>query len=136
MRSAKFRVEIIDTLDTDLNGTAIASNFSGAQTAAEAGIDLMAFVQSHLAPRIIIDEYVAAKQTSNTNDALWAAVGVRTMDCLTQGILYLAEIWESAWLEGGGPNIGMVHLEKQSEARLRQHYKAKSFVPSNFLHEY
>lgn len=132
----KFNDEIIDAVDLQLDNAVIAGSFSGAQTAAEVSIDLMAFVQSHLPPRIIIDEYVAAKATSNTNDALFAAVGDRTVDCLVEGILYLAEIWESAWIEGGGPGIANSKIKRQTEAGLRQKYERQSFVPSKFLNEY
>ncbi len=132
----KFNDELMDAVDDALDGSVIAGTFQGAQTAAEVSVDLMAFVQSHLPPRTIIDEYLAAKQTVNTNDALWEAVGDRTTDCVVEGILYLAEIWESAWIEGGGHNIGMTHMKRQTKARLRRLYKRKTFIKSKFLNEY
>jgi hypothetical protein len=132
----KFNDELMDAVDEVLDNSVIVSSFQGAQTAAEVSMDLMAFVQSHLPPRTIVDEYLAAKETSNTNDALWEAVGDRTVDCVIEGVLYLAEIWESAWIEGGGPNIGVTHLKRQSKTRLKQLYKRKSFIASKFLNEY
>lgn len=132
----KFNDELMDAIDEELDGYTIANSFQGAQRAAEVSVELMAFVHSHLPPRTIIDEYLAAKETSNTNNALWEAVGDRATDCVIEGIMYLAEIWESAWIEGGGPNIGMSHMKRQTKASLRRLYKRKTFIESKFLHEY
>ena len=115
----RYRRQIVSGVNTVLADRQITSRFTGTRRAAEATVELMRYVRSVLSPRQIIDAYVAAKQTANTNDALWAAVGQATIDVVAEGAVYLAEIWQSAWLDGNGESIGWAHIDEISHATLR-----------------
>jgi len=131
----RFRKEIVAGVAGALANVQIASRFQGAQRAAEATVELMQYAASVMSPQRIIDVYVAARQTSNVNDALWAALGKDTIDVVAESAMYLAEIWESAWLEGGGENIGWNHMVAVPHATLVKLYKSKTFLPSNYLED-
>ena len=51
------------------------------------------------------------------------------------GALYLAEIWESAWLEGGGNQVANSELKTINKSKLMTLYKRKTFLESKWLEE-
>lgn len=131
----KFRREVVAGVNAQLNGFMIAETFTGSQAAAEATMDLIRFAAETMSPQRIIDAYLAARQTSNTNDAMWKALGDDTIVLISESALYLAEIWESAWLEGGGESIGLTHMKEIEQSKLRTLYRRESFVRSNYLED-
>ena len=50
-----------------------------------------------------------------------------------EGTLYLAEIWESAWLQGGGQQIPLQEMKTISKTKLMSLYKRKTFLESKWL---
>ena len=129
----RFRAEIIARINDALDGREIASNFHGRQRAAEVTVELTRYVRDRLSPEDIIQSYNEARGSGDTNRSMWQDLGEATIDCLIEGTLYLAEIWESAWLEGGGNNIAWARMGTVSKNKLRSIYRKKSFVKSKWL---
>ena len=48
---------------------------------------------------------------------------------------YLVSIWESAWRDGGGENIGWAHIREARQSTLRGLYRRESFIRSNYLED-
>ncbi|MCP4203925.1 MAG: hypothetical protein GY769_18565 [bacterium] len=131
----RYRSEIVQKLNERLEGWQIASSFSGGRAAARATIDLAYDAIDLLSPEEIIDSYNAAGEGLRRNEDLWRDLGEATLDILELGAFYLAEIWESAWLEGGGNQVAQAELKRISKTRLMSLYKRKTFLESKWLEE-
>ena len=94
----RFRVEIVDEINRNLDGGFIGSSLSGAQAAAEACMDLMDLAMDSLPPQTIIDSFNNAGSGRARNEDMFKDLGDLTIDLLIQSSLYLADIWQSAWL--------------------------------------
>lgn len=94
---------------------------------------LMIDSYNHPAPETIIKTYT----TQGTNDdtraaALWDAHKEPTLDNMANCCVYLASLWESAWLVGGGEEVstpGAIR-EYNYEADLRPQFKPMKFFRS------
>lgn len=131
----RYRAEIVATINQRLNECEIASNFTGAQQAAEVTIELARYVTDRLSPMTIINSYNNAGTGRARNENMWDDLGQATIDCQIEGTLYLAEIWESAWLEGGGNQIPNADLKRITKNKLKSLYKNKNFLKSKWLDE-
>lgn len=132
----RFRDVIVPTITQRLDGVEIASHFQGAQRAAEVSIELIQFAFETLPPQTIIDSYNNAGTGRQRNEDMWNDLGDATLDCMIEASFYLAEIWESAWIEGGGNQIPNSELGRVSKNRLKTLYKNNNFVKSKFITEY
>jgi hypothetical protein len=131
----RYRAEIVTTINGKLRNKKISSTFQGAQKAAETCIELAKHVMSTLPPQTIIDSFNSAGSGRARNEDMWEDLGPATLDCLVSGTLCLATIWESAWIEGGGNQIPNSKLIKVSKTKLKNLYKKKSFLESNWLED-
>jgi hypothetical protein len=52
------------------------------------------------------------------------------MDVMADGCLCLAEVWASAWNEGGGENVANSELGAADFDTLQNYYNDSSFLPS------
>ena len=70
-------------------------------------VDLMDRTLAAIAPSDIIDTFVSMedRKPKDRAEALWNKLGARTVTVMADSCLCLAQIWESAWEEGGGDNI-------------------------------
>jgi hypothetical protein len=99
---------------------------------AKATVALMDKVASTLPPMDILDSYEKAGAGTRhaTLDAMWDDLGEATADVMAQGSLYLAMLWESAWVKGGGPAIAPGKLKELDKEDVRTRYIDPKFVPS------
>ena len=128
-------ISIVSELNSRLMDQEIASSFIGGQTAAETTIELTLYASSWLPPEEIIRSYNAAGSGRQRNKNMWKALGPATLDIMEEIILYLAEIWESAWLEGGGDQIALSTLKAIHKGTLMSLYRILSFLESNWLED-
>src|SRR4029079_2635302 len=94
--------ELLDKIDHRLpvtHGLPLRTNGKGI---AIATLELMEKVAATARPMDIIDSYEAAgagtRQT--TLNAMWDDLGDATAEVMAQGAIYLALLWESAWIKG------------------------------------
>lgn len=97
--------------------------FTSGRKAALATVELMRLTFSRLAPRDIIDAYVAEQD-------LWESFGEQTIATMVEGVRALTQVWQSAWVEGGGDAIDPASLTAVPQARLAELYGDPGFIPS------
>ena len=107
------------------------------QEAARAVVELMDSVIRLLPPLDILKVYedAGAGTRKATLDALWKEFGDETASVMALGARYLAMLWESAWIEGGGNAIPAAKLKIQDPGKVRKRYIDANFVPSVTLDE-
>jgi hypothetical protein len=129
----KFRAEVIDSVNTQLNGRKASDFFKGGPQAADRVVDLMRATMEILPPVEVVDAYRTTKGRGQLS-AMWEKLGKRTVTCMARGALCLATIWESAWREGGGSrNIKPKELMEFDKKELMRTYNTKSFCESKWL---
>jgi hypothetical protein len=99
---------------------------------AKATLELMDKVAGILKPMDVLDSYenAGAGTTKATINAMWDDLGDATADVMAQGAIYLAMLWESAWVQGNGPAIAPAKLKAFEGGEVRGRYIDKDFVPS------
>lgn len=55
-----------------------------------------------------------ATKESAIADALWAELGLRTIDVMVEGAYTLAFVWDSAWSAGGGAGLAAENIPGQA----------------------
>ncbi|MEZ5330879.1 MAG: S1/P1 Nuclease [Thermoanaerobaculia bacterium] len=128
----RFRVELVEAINDALDGLEIAERFEGDAEAAQVTVMLMDFTTQTLPPIEVIEAYNAEEGAARIPH-MWQVLGPRTVRCMVEGILYLAEIWESAWIEGGGAQVPVSLLLEQDRDALRRLYLTKTWVESHWL---
>ena len=128
---------IVTGLNTRLSGVRVGPTFAGqgGKGAALRVIRLMRETIQHIPPEDICNAYNEEHAPAARVNRLWHDFGEATMDRLAEGVKCLAEIWESAWQEGGGPNIPANLLHAIRTDRLASIYRTNSFVISKALGE-
>jgi hypothetical protein len=134
--------ELIDGLANALkNRKAKPKTVAGGKRAAWETVKLMRRTFARLSPMEIITAYRNAP-SQGRSDSLWTALGARTVQCMADGAITLAMLWESAWKEGGGDNIAAAKLKPISHAALiklydtQAHQDEKEFLPSYYLKDF
>ena len=102
--------------------------------AAVALIKMMRGTISTFPPMDVVDAFNAASGRERVPH-MWDELGARTITCIANAALFLATLWESAWVEGGGnatgaqaiPNTALVAIDT---ARLRDLYMDADFIRS------
>lgn len=91
----------IDTRIRQLASEAMPPVTTGYE-AAKAVIALIHATQDEIAPRDIVDEWVALIGTPKAAKAkaMWGKFGDDTVTCMARGTRYLTHIWQSAWSAG------------------------------------
>lgn len=130
----RYRVEMIAGINNILDGSEVIGGFRGGQEAANATMQLMEYTLQTLPPGEVIEAY---NQYSGRERLphMWEVLGDRTIDCMAEGAVYLAEMWENAWQEGGGNRISNSKLGPVSKAALKRLYLNKNFLESRWLKE-
>jgi hypothetical protein len=113
--------------------------YTGGHSAAVATVDLIEKTFALIPPRSILDAFVAFEDQhpKDRAESMWNAdapdsIGARTIQVMTQGCLHLAQLWDSAWAEGGGGSR-ITNLTTIDEAALEEIYRDRNFMPSNTL---
>ncbi len=105
--------------------------------AAKAVIGLIQVTHNELAPRDIVNKWVALGSTANKDKParLWTEFGDRTITCMARGTRTLAAIWQAAWDQGGGERkIGAGRSVTQ--AAIARLYNDRDVCPSVGLDQY
>lgn len=116
------------------NPDAIASGHD----AALATMRLMHAAQERLSPRAIIKADNPALGTKARARAFWENDEVReaTIMLLAGSVRLLADLWTSAWKEGGGEGLAEKDIREYSEDEMSAIYrKDAKFIPSLSLNE-
>lgn len=128
----RFRVEVIAGINQKLNGLAITTSYAGGDAAADASVQLMDYTTEVLPPIDVIKAYNDGAGQDRTK-FMWGVLKDRTIECMSEGAMYLAEMWESAWLEGGGNQIASTKLVAQDRTKLKNLYLKREWVESDWL---
>lgn len=126
--------EVIAEIKSALAAASKPALVTGGHEAAVAVVDLMQKTFAAVAPGDIINAYVktAGSKPAARADALWKKFGDDTCTVMADGCLCLAQLWESAWKQGGGDNT-MPAPAEISEKALETLYQDPDFLPSHTL---
>jgi hypothetical protein len=102
------------------------------QEAARSVVSLMAETIDSLPPDDVIRSWDKHRGQGRFQ-ATWKDLSQRTIDCMADGCVRLAALWQSAWDEGQDSQIKLTSLKKFSEDDLMDLYNDPSFVPSMSL---
>ena len=102
--------------------------------AAVSVVGLMQKTFAAISPREIIDTYVPleSEKPAARAAAMWTKLGARTMDVMSDGCLCLAQLWDSAWKDGGGDK-NILRLGAVDEGALETLYRSTAFLTSYTL---
>jgi hypothetical protein len=107
--------------------------------AATALIEMMHAAAVRLPPADIIAADDATLGPTARATRFWnnASIRSRTVASLTDSVLLLAALWQSAWDKGGGDNLPAASLQTFTEKQLSAVYRGEheTFVPSRSLDE-
>jgi S1/P1 Nuclease len=101
-----------------------SSTIKTGRAAAVATVRLMQETFALIKPRDLVDAFVK-------NRNLWELFGDLTKETMANGVRALAHLWESAWREGGGNQIGAAKLVLLGEKELEKRYDDPDFLPSH-----
>lgn len=126
--------DVVNGIVAQLNGKSVTGSFTGGKGAATRVIRLMRETVKALPPVSLVDAYNQEKTPKARLDRLWNDFHVKTIDRMAEGCLCMADIWASAWKEGGGEKIPAAKLVAISQTALATRYRQKDFYPSMSLH--
>jgi hypothetical protein len=124
---------IIGSLNTLIGTTHGMQLVHSKQEAGFATIELIRRAARTITPMTIVEKYVEIKTTGRsrqTSRLLWDSFGNKTIEVMEDGCRTLAMIWDSAWVQGGGPNLPDALLKEFSQTQLQGIYEAQDFLPS------
>lgn len=126
--------EILQGIDQRLAAGAPWPLIEGGHGAAVAVVALMQKTFATITPREIIDCFVPvqAEKPSVRAEALWQNLGARTIDVMADGCFCLAQLWDSAWREGGGDKT-ITRFDPTDETALEALYRDPDFLHSYSL---
>ena len=122
--------EIVDGIVAALKTKSVSASFMGGRGAALRVVRLMKETIKALPPKAIVDAYNDEKGPAARLARLWKDFGPKTIVRMTEGTLCLADIWASAWREGGGESIAQGELVAQDQQQLADRYRKAEFYPS------
>jgi len=125
--------EIVDGIVAAVKNDSVSATFTGGQGAAIRVVQLMRDTVKALPPAAIVDAYNEENGPKARLERLFKDFGRKTIERMADGILCLAEIWASAWKEGGGENIAKSELVAQDQDALAKLYDRSDFYPSMSL---
>jgi hypothetical protein len=126
--------EIMTGVDSILAHPSQPPLVKGGHAAAVAVVNLMQQTFSAIAPKDIIADFVRVQdqKPAARADALWDVLGEDTIKVMADGAICLAQLWDSAWKEGGGDTT--IHdLGAIDESTLETLYQNPQFLPSKTL---
>ena len=126
--------DVFAGIDNLLQTTALPATVTGGHAAAVAVVRLMQATFRVIPPMSIVDAYATTDgdKPAPRADALWDEFGEGTVKVMTGGALTLAQLWLSAWKEGGG-DAKITKLTAVDEATLAAIYQDPAFLPSKTL---
>jgi hypothetical protein len=134
----RFAPELVTLVNERVKDLKVDGNdlFQGGAAAADRVVRLMLDTIRTLPPEVVVETWVATKGPKHTRD-MWKALGSETVDCMVAGALGLAELWQSAWMEGDGEHIfaGEALDKAVSRTKLMSLYNDPEFVESRWLRD-
>jgi hypothetical protein len=107
---------------------------SSGHGAAVAVVNLMQQTFSAIPPKDIVAEFVKVQdqKPAQRADAMWRSLGDDTVKVMADGCICLAQLWDSAWEEGGGDHT-IRDFNSIDETRLERLYQDTGFLPSHTI---
>jgi hypothetical protein len=126
--------EIMTGVDSILRRQQLPKLVSGGHGAAVAVVDLMQQTFKAIAPKDIVADFVKVQdqKPAAQAEALWKNLGEDTIKVMADGCICLAQIWDSAWTEGGGDST-IRSLTEIDESSLEKLYQNPNFLPSHTI---
>jgi hypothetical protein len=122
--------DIVDGVAALVTGEQVSATFSTGFGAAKRVVALMQATIQTLPPADIVNTYNQGTSPSDRLNRLWQSFGGDTLKIMAEGCKCLADIWASAWKEGGGEQIAAANLGPADEAVLKSYYNDSTFLPS------
>jgi len=123
----RFAVDLIAGVNNALTGKRLPANVAGGKEAAVAVVKLMRRTIAKIPPIKVIEIY-NEKSGRERLPNMWSKLKNDTFECMADGILSLAGLWQSAWTEGKGDNIAASKLKEITHQRLMELYNDKKFL--------
>jgi hypothetical protein len=126
-----------------INGRMAEGNVTDGADAARRTIELMRTIRTILSPERIVEVWDEVGGPSSPDyEKMWQKLGVKTGQCMAEGALLLASLWQSAWELGDGDQH--IHTDNQiNYTALRNLFEPNGtpghghqFLPSLWLSEY
>jgi hypothetical protein len=114
-------------VNSNLDAKKAHPGVTGGENAAASLIDLMKKSVAMLPPLDVIDAFNEVEGRNRLGN-MFNKLGNRTIDCITDGCLCLAKLWESAWKEGNGDQIPNAKLVSIDLLSLKDLYEDKFFL--------
>jgi hypothetical protein len=124
--------EVFDAVNKKAKKISGNDTIKGGHAAAKLTVDLMRRTITKMPPLEIIEVWSSAEGRDKFRK-MWQELGGRTVECITDGVQVMANIWESAWNEGNGDKIAESKLNKCDSDTLESLYKDKNFLPAYWL---
>jgi len=126
--------EIMSGVDAILAHPPAPPLVSGGHAAAVTVVNLMQQTFKAIAPKDIVDAFVKVEdqKPAARADALWKTLGKDTIKVMADGCICLAQLWDSAWKEGGGDTT-ITALGAIDETVLEPIYQDPDFLHSYTL---
>jgi hypothetical protein len=125
--------DIVDGMVDQLKGKTVTGSFTGGKGAAARVIRLMRETVAALPPQDIVDAYNEEHSPADRLERLFKDFGDKTIDRMVAGCVCMADIWASAWKEGGGKDIPASELVEIDSGVLSTRYRKPDFFPSMSL---
>jgi hypothetical protein len=127
----RFAAEIVAGVNQALKDTTVGpAAAKGGHAAAAATVRLMRHVFETLPPLTIIEAYNQSRNQRLDYKKMFAALEKKTYSCLAAGCITLAELWATAWEEGGGAVIEDEKLAAIPRSVLQDLYNNRDFLPA------
>lgn len=130
----RFATDLVVGVNNALKGKKLPAKVNGGKEAATAVIELMRRTIAKLPPIEVIEVYNEMSGRQRLPN-MWEKLSERTFDCMADGALCLAGLWQSAWIEGKGSKIAATKLKEIPRSKLRTLYETKTFVEAFRLQE-
>ena len=130
----RYATDILAGVNAKLQGKSAEATVKDGCDAACKTVDLMKNTITGLPPEEIIKAF-------NEEDGrkriphMFEILGDRTISCLTEGTLFLASIWASAWEKGSGEEVDETRLKPSTRPSLKKLYLNKNFLPAYYLND-
>lgn len=126
--------EILETVGRNLARGNAWPVITGGHAAAVSVVDLMQRTFNEIPPREILEAFIPLQDQKPAARAakMWQQLGTRTINVMTNGCFCLAQLWDSAWKEGGG-DTEITRYGAIDEATLEALYRNPDFLPSHTL---
>lgn len=124
---------IVDGVVAALKNESVSGSFTGGKGAAIRVVTLMRQTVTSLPPKNIVDAYNKANLPADRLTTLWDNFSTDTIALMAQGCICMADIWASAWKDGGGEQIPQNKLTAIDPQALSDLYNRADFFPSMAL---